>query len=141
MIKSLFFSLQIQEEEGCSWGGSLYKIFIDVIKQKKSSKGKSVKDIFINFTTCTTIVLSENIERYNKHYFLVTQSLLGYVSTLNNFKLDQTLFLMWQGFTMRGTPLFPGEKEIEFFWLFFASGLCLSFDPNLLTILAFYGVS
>lgn len=58
-------------------------------KWKKALKGKSIA--LFDFTTCTITELRENIESYNECFSQVSQCLLAYVSTINDFNFDSTV--------------------------------------------------
>lgn len=78
-----------KENEATLEGAPLNKSSFE--KGKKALKGKIIA--YIDFTTCTSAVLRRNIERYDERSTQVPQCLLGYVTTINNFKLDDTICL------------------------------------------------
>lgn len=95
-------------------------------KGKQTLKEKSITPI--DFTTCATTVLRKNIERYD---MLPSPMFINlYVSTINNFKLDNNVRLLdisrpykARVFHERNCPFYFAEKAIRVFWFFFTAGL------------------
>lgn len=56
-------------------------------KGKKTFKGKEIA-ASIYFTSYTTIILHEHIERYGEHSSQVPRCLLGYATTIDNLRLE-----------------------------------------------------
>lgn len=79
-----------------------------------ASKDKGVKYIpTIDFTTSTSAVRRENTKHYSECSSLVPQSLLGYVSTQNSFKLDENTWIFDLFFPYE--ERLPHEAELSFF--------------------------